>query len=64
MNKGIALKDLGNIKEAIECYNQAIKIDPNDVLAYCNRSKSHQILGNTKEAKIDLETAGKLLNEG
>jgi hypothetical protein len=33
-------------------------------MAYCSRSKSHKLLGNIKEAKFDLETAGLLIKQG
>jgi tetratricopeptide (TPR) repeat protein len=33
-NKGNALKGLGKYKEAIQCYDRAIQIDPNNALFY------------------------------
>jgi tetratricopeptide (TPR) repeat protein len=36
-NKGNALYNLGNYNEAIECYDQALKIDPKNVLVIENR---------------------------
>ncbi len=35
--RGNARKELGEFKEAIADYNQAIKLDPNDAKVYHNR---------------------------
>ena len=36
-NKGLALKNLGKYQEAIEWYDKALKIDPNDIYALNNK---------------------------
>jgi len=36
-NKGTVLLDLGKIEEAIECFEQAIKIDPNYKIPWYNK---------------------------
>ena len=54
------LKDLGNkqfndgnFKKAIEFFNQAIDIDPNNHVLFSNRSAAHLSVGNGKEALSD-----------
>jgi Flp pilus assembly protein TadD len=34
ISKGLALDDLGRYEEAIEAYNEAIKIDPQSAIAW------------------------------
>ena len=71
INKGNALSQLGAKKEAIECYDQAIKIDPNDANAYFNIGFALSELGeNTKRLNIrssyqnDPNHAGAYNNKG
>ena len=40
LNKGNVLTDLTRFKEAIKCYNKAIELNPNHVLAYFNKDKA------------------------
>jgi tetratricopeptide (TPR) repeat protein len=49
-NKGKALQDLGEFIAAIECYDQAIKMNPNIKEIYCNKGFSLQSLGENKAA--------------
>ncbi len=45
------------IKEAIEDFNQALRIDPNDAQAYNNRGSAHFLLGDIKRAIEDFNQA-------
>ena len=47
---GNALKDLGNLNEAIDAYSKAISIKPDFVDAYNNLGLSFQNLGKLKDA--------------
>ena len=49
-NKGLALNNLGKYEEAIEWYDKALKIDPNDVNALNNKGKALYNLGKYQEA--------------
>ena len=40
----------GDYKKAIDCYNRAIKIDPNLSVAYYNKALAYRKMGNIKEA--------------
>ncbi|XP_069483464.1 small glutamine-rich tetratricopeptide repeat-containing protein beta [Ambystoma mexicanum] len=62
--KAIQLKDEGNnhMKEenysaAVDCYNQAVQLDPNNAVYYCNRAAAYSKLGKYIEAIRDCETA-------
>jgi tetratricopeptide (TPR) repeat protein len=39
-NKGYALANLGKYKEAIKCYDRAIKVDPNNAEAWCSKGST------------------------
>jgi len=47
-------------ERAIEDYNQAIKIDPNDGYAYYWRGQAHSQLGNSAQSAKDLAKAEEL----
>ncbi|XP_078531289.1 small glutamine-rich tetratricopeptide repeat-containing protein beta isoform X1 [Lissotriton helveticus] len=62
--KAIQLKDEGNnhMKEenyraAVDCYNQAVQLDPNNAVYYCNRAAAYSKLGKFSEAIKDCEAA-------
>ena len=41
--------NMGNYKEAMECYDRAIEINPNDAAAWYNKGNALGILENYKE---------------
>jgi len=47
-------------KRAIEDYDEAIKIDPNDGYAYYWRGQAHSQLGNSAQSTKDLAKAEEL----
>lgn len=50
----------GDYLSAIERFNIALSIEPNDIITLVNRGESHIKSGNITEARIDLEKAVKL----
>ena len=52
--------ELGDYTGAIEDYNQAIKLKPDDVSAYQLRGHSKQALGQEEAAQIDFQKAKEL----
>nr|XP_014425910.1 small glutamine-rich tetratricopeptide repeat-containing protein beta isoform X6 [Pelodiscus sinensis] len=64
IEKADQLKDEGNnhMKEenyvaAVDCYTQAIELDPNNAVYYCNRAAAQSKLSNYNEAIKDCERA-------
>ena len=57
-NRGNSLSDLGRYQEAIQDFNQAIQISPNQLLV--NRAIAKSGLGNEAEACVDLGKAASL----
>ncbi|XP_053557315.1 small glutamine-rich tetratricopeptide repeat-containing protein beta [Bombina bombina] len=64
IEKAEQLKDEGNnfMKEknygaAVDSYSQAVDLDPNNAVYYCNRAAAHSQLGNHLEAITDCEKA-------
>lgn len=59
IKKGLKLKKMGKLKEAIECYDEAIKIDPENALAWSNKARALDEMNLLNEAmkcyKISLE---------
>ncbi|MEE6458401.1 hypothetical protein FKM82_000280 [Ascaphus truei] len=62
--KAEELKDEGNnfMKEqsyeaAVDRYSQAVELDPNNAVYYCNRAAAHSQLGNHSDAITDCEKA-------
>ncbi|TDH69872.1 hypothetical protein CCR75_005640 [Bremia lactucae] len=53
--KGNAALSAGNSKEAVECYTQAIALDPNDHVFYSNRSAAFLSLDDATSALEDAE---------
>ena len=56
-NRGNSHIELGNYQAAIEDYTEAIKLDPNDAVAYNNRATSKAELGNYQAAIADYTEA-------
>lgn len=57
---GVNNADNGNYSEALEFFNKAIKINPNDAVSYFNRASVKMHLGDIKGARIDFKKAEKL----
>lgn len=64
IEKAEKLKDEGNnyMKEqnyeaALDCYSQAVELDPNNAVYYCNRAAAHSQLGRHSDAITDCEKA-------
>ncbi|CAH2296237.1 small glutamine-rich tetratricopeptide repeat-containing beta [Pelobates cultripes] len=62
--KAEKLKDEGNIfmkelnyEAALDCYTQAIELDPNNAVYYCNRAAAYSQLGNHSTSIKDCEKA-------
>jgi len=71
-NKGASLANLGRLEEAIRCYDRALEIDPQLVMAWNNRGVSLRRLGRPEEAircydralEIDPQHASAWINKG
>jgi tetratricopeptide (TPR) repeat protein len=60
VNQGASLNDLGRREEALAAFEQALRLDPNNALAYSNRGKVLHELGRPKEALASFEQALRL----
>jgi len=49
-NKGSLLGELGKLEEAIRCFDEAVKIDPQDISSLYNKGFILHKLGKQKEA--------------
>lgn len=58
-NKAIILEMVGEIQEAIACWDQALKARPKDPMALCRRGLLLERAGRTEQALRDLERAWK-----
>jgi tetratricopeptide (TPR) repeat protein len=56
--------NIGKKYEAIECYDEAIKLNPEYTLCYCNRGKTYQDLSNNDKAISDFRKAKSLFDQG
>ena len=56
-HRGIANRDLGEYRRAIEDYDQALRLDPGDADYYQNRGISYEYLGDYERAARDWEQA-------
>ena len=52
-NKGLAFVEREDWDTAITCYTEAIRLDPEDALAYINRSNIYRKQGNKAKAEAD-----------
>ena len=59
-NKGIALGNQGRYDEAIKAYDEAIRLDPKDAMAWIDKGNSLKALGRTAEADAALAKAKEL----
>ncbi|CAF0726619.1 unnamed protein product [Rotaria sp. Silwood1] len=55
--EGVRLAEQNRLVEAIEHFNQAIALNPQNPSAYNNRAQAYQLLSKTEEAMVDLSTA-------
>ncbi|GLE08990.1 hypothetical protein PINS_up020465 [Pythium insidiosum] len=53
--KGNAALAAGNAQEAVDCYSQAIALNPNDHVFFSNRSAAHLSLQNADQALADAD---------
>jgi Flp pilus assembly protein TadD len=63
-NMGVNFFNAGEVKDSIEYYGKALKLDPAHVDAYYRRALSHLGLGQTAEAKADFQKVLELSPEG
>jgi tetratricopeptide (TPR) repeat protein len=59
-NLGNAYSDLGDTKKAIEYYEQALKINPEDKSVWYNKACAHSSMNKKNEALVDLKRAVEL----
>lgn len=57
INEGNALCDQKKYREAIDCYNQALELNPDFAEAYKNRGICYRELGETAKAEADFAKA-------
>ncbi|TVP40067.1 tetratricopeptide repeat protein [Candidatus Nitrosocosmicus arcticus] len=58
ITRGLALRQLGGNVEAIQSFDEAIKLDPTEVVAWYQKGLCLNILGKTREAMQIYEIAG------
>ena len=61
-NKGVALGSLGRNKEAIVCFDEAIKLDPEDSLAWGNKGVALKKFDRDEEAEQCFAKARELVD--
>ena len=59
-NKGMIYYESADYTSAIQCFNEAIRIDPDFGEAYYNRGLGYMQQGNRRQAFADLSKAGEL----
>ncbi|MBO1051646.1 MULTISPECIES: tetratricopeptide repeat protein [Nostocales] len=63
IKRGEARFESGDIKGAIEDFNQALRLNPNIALAYLNRGLNRRELGDENGATADLQRASELFQQ-
>ena len=53
LNKGVSLDNLGHHREAIQCYDEALRLCPQDSKVYNNRGTAYRALGQHERALQD-----------
>lgn len=61
--KGLVLKALGNTTQALECYNKATEVEPDNCYAYINRAELHHEQKRLEQALSDYAKAIDMLQE-
>jgi tetratricopeptide (TPR) repeat protein len=56
-SRGVAYRYLGEHRQEIESYDQALRIDPGDAKAYLNRGVAYSKLGEYRQAIADYRAA-------
>ena len=59
-NRGVDYSDQGDYENAIEAYDEAIRLDPQDAYAYNNRGNAYKYLGKYERAIQDFDEAIRL----
>ena len=59
MNRGVTYAYKGDNDGAIADYNEAIRLDPNDALAFCNRGRAKRNI-NDMSGNADIANARQL----
>jgi tetratricopeptide (TPR) repeat protein len=57
LNKGVSLDTLGHHREAIQCYDEALHLNPQDSKVYNNRGTAYRALGQHEQALKDYDKA-------
>lgn len=60
-NSAIAYINMGNYPEALNQFNQTLKLNPSNIDALFNRAKLYRILGNTEKATADINKMKQIL---
>ncbi len=60
LNKGNIFYEAGDYTSALQCYAEAIRLDPSFGSAYYNRGIAYLHVGNKRQAFVDLSKAGEL----
>jgi tetratricopeptide (TPR) repeat protein len=58
--KGLTHAKIEDYEEAIKCFDRAVQIDPNNVLAWISKANALIEYGNGEEAKKCLDKASKI----
>lgn len=58
--KGLTHAKIEDYEEAIKCFDKAVQIDPNNVLAWISKANALTEYGNGEEAKKCLDKARKI----
>jgi len=59
-NKGVAFVDMGKFKEALDCFDKALKLQPNNKHAWLGKGHALERLGKNGEANICFKKAEEL----
>ena len=60
LDQGNNFAKQGRLQEAIAEYDEAIRLDPQDALAYANRTRAHTLMSMDAEAEQDFNRAVEL----